>query len=233
VLRLNQTPTQLPIINLETGEVRDYLPFTGVDLTLIVFQLFYVTPAIPLLPALIGQAAHGDYTLLSSLVSALLRQNLPGDVPLISQGMQVAVQCNEDATFAKAKEFVAARDTHRPVAALALSPLFNEAILEVCAAWGLKATSPAQSQAVHSVVPALLIGGELDPITPPSNAREAANTLSRSTVVIYPRGGHTPSILSACLNGVVARFYDDPVARPDSSCLAQEPPQPFVVLPAP
>ncbi|NNJ13671.1 alpha/beta fold hydrolase [Chloroflexales bacterium ZM16-3] len=204
VARLNAAPVQLPIVNLETGVTIDYLPLTGVDLTIIVFQLLYVTSAIPVMPALIGQSARGDYTIVSRLTSALITQDLPGDVPLISQGMQVAVQCNEDATFAHAREFVAARDSHRPVAALAYSPLFNEAILDICASWGLKATSPAQNKAVTSAVPSLLIGGELDPITPPSNAREAAGTLSRATVVIYPHGGHAPSVGSPCLVSVIA-----------------------------
>lgn len=231
VTRLNQEPAQLPLVNLQTGALIDYVPFTGVDLSLIVFQLFYATPAIPVLPALIGQASQGDYTILSRLTSALVTQNMPGDVPVISQGMQVAVQCNEDATFARPSDFVAARDSHRAVAALAFSPLFNEAVLDICAAWGLHADSPAQNRPVQSAVPSLLIGGEFDPITPPDNARDTAKSLSNATVLIYPGGGHVPSTVSPCLQSVIARFFADPRAQPDPACLAHEPPRPFVVVP--
>lgn len=63
--------------------------------------------------------------------------------------MQAAVQCNEDASFARAREFGAARDQHRAVVELAFSPLFHEALLEICAAWGLAPNSGAENQAVR------------------------------------------------------------------------------------
>ncbi|NTU78030.1 MAG: alpha/beta hydrolase [Chloroflexales bacterium] len=231
VARLNAEAAVLPILNLETGEPIDYLPFTGVDLTVILFQLMYITPALPVLPAVIGEADQGNYRPLASLTSALLAERQPGDVPIVSQGMQVAVQCNEDATFAQAREFVAARDQHRAVAGLAFSPLFHEAILEICAAWGLTPTASAENQAAQSDVPTLLMSGELDPITPPANAREAARTLSRATELVIPRGGHTPSLLSPCGRATIVRFLNAPEQIPDASCLAQEPPAPFVVVP--
>lgn len=231
VERMNREAVVLPILNLETGEALDYLPFTGVDLTVIIFQLMYVTPALPLLPAVIGEADQGNYEPLAVLTSSLFTGQLPGDVPIISQGMQVAVQCNEDATFAQARDFVAARDQHRAVAGLAFSPLFHESMLEICVAWGLRATNAAENQAVRSNVPALLISGELDPITPPANAREAARTLSRATQLVVPQGGHTASVLNPCLQATIVRFIDAPERAPDASCLAQEPPLPFLIVP--
>jgi pimeloyl-ACP methyl ester carboxylesterase len=231
VERMNAEAVVLPILNLETGEPLDYLPFTGVDLTIIIFQLMYSTPALPLLPAVIGEADQGNYQPLAVLASSLFAGQLPGDVPIVSQGMQVAVQCNEDATFARAREFVAARDQHRAVAGLAFSPLFHEAMLEICAAWGLTADNPAENQAVRSAVPALLISGEFDPITPPANARETARTLSQASELVIPRGGHTASILSPCARATIVRFLDAPERAPDAACLAQEPPTPFLILP--
>jgi pimeloyl-ACP methyl ester carboxylesterase len=202
-----------------------------VDVTVITFQLMYATPVIPFLPAVIGEADQGNYRPLASLASAFFTQQTPGAVPTISQGMQVAVQCNEDATFASATDFVAARDRNRPVAGLAFSPLFNEAILEICAGWGLQATNGAENQAVHSDVPALLFSGELDPILPPPSAREAAQTLSHASEVVIPRGGQTPRLLRACARATIVRFLDAPEHPPDAACLAQEPPAPFVIVP--
>lgn len=231
VERMNAEAVVLPILNLETGEPLDYLPFTGVDLTVIVFQLMYITPALPLLPAVLGEADQGNFQPLAVLASSLFAGQLPGDTPLVSQGMQVAVQCNEDATFARAREFVTARDQHRAVAGLAFSPLFHESILEICAAWGLTATDRGENAAVRSDVPALLISGEFDPITPPENAREAARTLSRATQVVVPRGGHTAGVLSPCARATIVRFLDAPGGAPDASCLAQEPATPFLIVP--
>jgi pimeloyl-ACP methyl ester carboxylesterase len=231
VERLNREAVVLPILNLETGEALDYLPFSGVDLTVITFQLMYVTPALPLLPAVIGEADQGNYRPLATLASSLFAGQLPGDVPPVSQGMQVAVQCNEDATFARPQDFVEARDQHRSVAGLAFSPLFHESILEICEAWGLAPAGQAENQAVRSAVPALLISGEFDPITPPSGAYEAAQTLSQATELVVPRGGHTPSVLSPCARATIVRFLDEPQRPPDASCLAQEAAQPFLIVP--
>ena len=230
VARLNAEPAQLPLVDVETGEVLDYLPFTGADFSATIFRLLYITQAHPLLPALIGETAKGDLELLSLLASSLLSEALPGDVPAISQAQQIAVQCNEDIPFARPRDFVAARDAHRAVADLALNPLFHEASLEVCAALGLGKPSAAENQPVRSDVPALLIGGELDPITPPQNARATAGHLSRSQVVIYPRGGHAPSVGSPCLGAVIASFLNAPQAPVSTACLAQEPPSPFLVM---
>lgn len=180
---------------------------------------------------MIGEADQGNYRPLANLASALVTRQVPGDVPAVSQGMQVAVPCNEDATFARAREFVTARDQHRAVAGLAFSPLFHESILEICAAWGLTATSRTENQAVRSDVPALLVSGELDPITPPENAREAARTLGRATQLVIPRGGHTAGLLSPRARATMVRFFDAPQRAPDAACLAREPVAPFLVLP--
>jgi pimeloyl-ACP methyl ester carboxylesterase len=231
VERMNREAVVLPILNLETGEPVDYLPFTGVDLTVIIFQLMYSTPALPLLPAVIGEADQGNYEPLAVLTSSLFSGQVPGDLPPVSQGMQVAVQCNEDATFARAREFVTARDQHRAAAGLAFSPLFHESFLEICAAWGLTATDRAENAGVRSEVPALLISGEFDPITPPENAREAARTLGRATQLVVPRGGHTAGLLSPCARATMVRFLDAPQRTPDTSCLAQEPTTPFLIVP--
>lgn len=227
--RMNAEPPALPVFNLETGEVITYIPVTGVDLSSIIFQLLYSTPVIPLLPRLIAESAAGNYEILSVLISALLTESVPGGVPLVSQGMQVAVQCNEDATFATPRDFVAARDANRRVSALAFLATFNEAYLEVCAAWGLRATNQAENQPVRSNVPSLLIGGEFDPITPPQNAHQQAKNLGRASVVIVPRGGHTPSFTSPCLANAIAAFIGNPGQAPDTSCLAAEAPLPFAV----
>jgi pimeloyl-ACP methyl ester carboxylesterase len=226
--RLNANPAQVPIVNLDTGAVITYLPVSGVDLVLYMFRLSYITELIPVLPSVIGEAAGGNYRLLSILISALLTAS--GEVTQgIALGMQVATQCNEDATFASARDFVIARDTYRRAAPLAHSIIFNEAILEVCAAWGLTNPDPAENQAVRSDVPVLMINGTNDPITPPQYATTAAETLSRSQVVIYPRGGHSPGLASPCLGSLTAAFYNNPAVRLDDSCVAREAPLPFII----
>jgi hypothetical protein len=58
--------------------------------------------------------------------------------------MHVAVQCNEDVTFASSRDFVVARDKNRRASPLAHIITFNEAYLDVCAAWLNAARSRGQ-----------------------------------------------------------------------------------------
>ncbi|MCG8353523.1 MAG: alpha/beta hydrolase [Chloroflexales bacterium] len=227
VTQLNAAPPAIPIINLETGEEIDYIPITGNDVVSLIFEFFYSTQAIPVIPFLIAETAAGNYEPLSLLVSSLLASG--GGAGGINIGMQFAVQCNEDATFAEPIDFIAARDANRRTSTLAFNVLFNEAILDICDAWGLTNNYPAENQPVRSDVPSLIITGEFDPVTPTQNAALTAKTLGRNYVIAYPHGGHSPSVSSPCLAQATAAFFNDPYQEPDTSCIAQEAPLPFLV----
>ena len=230
--RLNAQPVQLPLYNLESGELIDYLPINGWDLTTVVFGASYSTGLLPLLPSIVSQAYVGDYTTLSTVISAL---NMPGGarpaLPPIAQSMHVVFQCYDDMPFVTADDFIRVRSQHPRAQPLSGLVEFNEGFQEICASLGLGTDTPAfANQPVTSDVPALLIAGELDPVTPPQQAYDTAATLSRSTVVVYPRGGHGPSFGSPCLMDAVAAFIENPAATPDTSCIAAEAPLPFASL---
>lgn len=226
--RLNIAPAQVAILDPQTGDVLRYQPVSGVDLASLVFSLAYRTPTIPLVPALIGETARGNYELLSAIVGQALIANQTL-LLYFSPGMQVAVQCNEELPFVSPLDFVRARHTYPRAAPLAHDVFLNEAILEVCAAWGLTSVDPSNNLPISSDVPALLISGSNDPALPPANASAAQATLPNSMLVEYPRGGHTPGLTSPCLGRMIATFLDDPAQKPDQGCLAAEPPAPFIV----
>lgn len=228
---LNANPAQVPIIDPQTNEIITYLPITGVTFSSVIFQLFYSTPVVALLPLLIGETSNGNYVPLGALLGLLLTGQATDD-PGMTQalGMLTAVQCNEDVSFASREDFIAARDQNRRASALAFQVFFNEGLLDVCAGIGLNNPDPAENMAVSSDRPVMIISGTNDPITPPAYAEATAATLSNSYIVSYPRGGHVPSIGSACLAVGVAAFIADPQSRPDPSrCIAREAPLPFVV----
>jgi pimeloyl-ACP methyl ester carboxylesterase len=69
----------------------------------------------------------------------------------------------------------------------------------------------------------LIITGQYDPATPPSDARSAASRLKRARLVIVPHSGHTAGGLTdaACIPRLVAAFLE--TADPDvvnTGCLA-------------
>jgi hypothetical protein len=77
---------------------------------------------------------------------------------------------------------------------------------------------------VVSDVPALLLSGAFDPITPPRFAEVAAETLSRSYTFTFPNGGHGALASGACQDQIIADFLKDPTVAPDSACIAASAP---------
>lgn len=234
IARLNTTPVQLPILNIETGELVTYIPINGWDLTVTVFQLAYITEVLPLLPSIVSEASDGDYTPLSILFSLLFQPGGGGEaLPIFAATMQTAFQCYDDMPFVTADDFIRVRSANLRGQPLSIIAVFNEGYQEICSNLGLGTDTPEfENQPVTSDVPSFLITGEFDPITPPQQAFDTAATLSRSSVVVYPRGGHTPGFSSQCLTDAMAAFIENPAVAPDTSCVAGEAPLPFLSLEA-
>lgn len=227
--QLNSTPAQVPVIDPQTGRTTAHVPLSGVAFSNLIFQLFYATELIPMLPLLIGETAQGNYVPFGSLLGVLLTaQPTQAGGAAEAVGMLTAVQCNEDVTFATRKDFIAARHQNPRARSLSFMLFFNEQMLQGCEGFGLNNPDPLENQPVHSDRPILILSGTNDPITPPSYATIGAATLSNSFIVTYPRGGHAPSFSSLCLATAVATFLNTPEQRPDTSCIAQEAPRPFL-----
>jgi pimeloyl-ACP methyl ester carboxylesterase len=66
---------------------------------------------------------------------------------------------------------------------------------------------------------ALVLAGRYDPITPPSYARLAAETLSNSFTYVFPDQGHGVIRSGGCGAEIALQFLNDPSAEPDIACL--------------
>jgi pimeloyl-ACP methyl ester carboxylesterase len=92
-------------------------------------------------------------------------------------------------------------------------------IMGLCEAWAVEPAAHIENQAVVSDVPALVLSGEIDPITPPRWARGAAEHLSNSYFYVFPGYGHGVTRKSHCALDMMLQFFDDPAQEPDSSCI--------------
>jgi pimeloyl-ACP methyl ester carboxylesterase len=90
-----------------------------------------------------------------------------------------------------------------------------------CEPWGV-AERTTLTDPVTSDVPALLLSGALDPITPTTLAELAAEGLTRATLVEQAGRGHGIWIDNACIQSIVESFVADVTAPLDTSC-ADEP----------
>lgn len=73
--------------------------------------------------------------------------------------------------------------------------------------------------AVETDLPALLIEGDMDPITPPPLAKAILPGFSNGTYVEFPYAGHGPSRSVKCAGDMLNAFFDDPTGEPDLSCV--------------
>ncbi len=94
-----------------------------------------------------------------------------------------------------------------------------EAWAQSCVDLGVSPRPREDFAAVQTDIPALLIEGDMDPITPPPLAHVIEPGFSNGTYVEFPYAGHGPSRSVECAGDLLNKFYDDPTADPDLGCV--------------
>jgi len=175
----------------------------------------YATSVIPALPAMIYRVQQGDLRIPSLLYGPLFLDDS------VSMGMYFSVECAEDLAFSTPQAVAtAAQAFPQQIRAYELAGL--EAEFTVCHAWDVPAVAQSESQPVASAIPTLVLEGEYDPVTPPTNGALAAQSLSKSYQFLFPATGHGAFLLnpSPCPASIVVQFQRDPTHQPDGSCVA-------------
>ena len=148
-----------------------------------------------LLPEIIARAAAGDF---GPLLAAT--QSSVGDLgEQINAALHYSVICSEDAPRVTPGE---RRDLER-----LRSRALATNMLDVCAIWPRGTPAPDTTTPVKSDVPALLLSGGLDPVTPPSAAAAVAATLPNSRHVVARGYGHIVSA-QACVPRLISEFVE-------------------------
>ncbi len=155
--------------------------------------LTYAPERAALLPEIVGRAAAGDFAPLFAAVQA----SAGGLAEQINLVLHYAVICNEDVPRVTPEE-------RRSLAALRSGALVASTF-EVCALWPQAESAPDLAATVTSDVPALLLSGGFDPVTPPAGAAAVAATLSNSRQVVARGSGHIVSTY-ACVPRLIAEF---------------------------
>jgi pimeloyl-ACP methyl ester carboxylesterase len=140
----------------------------------------------------------------------------------VSTGVWLTITCAEDVRRIDTSEVVGVtRGT-------ALGDYRVRQQQAACAEWPTATVSPQFGAPKRLDVPALLIAGAWDPVTPPSWSDETSKLLPRSRRLVVPYGAHGPG--GPCVDGIVAEFVRsaDPRAV-DDSCLRAVPPPAFDV----
>ena len=90
--------------------------------------------------------------------------------------------------------------------------------------------SSAHRQPTKSAIPALLLSGEFDPVTPPAGAEEVVRGLSKGRHIVIRNNGHPIGNAEKCIGVMIGQFLDaGSAAGVDQRCAADNPAPPFLV----
>lgn len=165
------------------------------------------------LPLRVHLAAQGNWKPLAETASSYAQS-----LSLIGNGYFFGVTCSEDVAFIRDEEIPAA------VAGTFLGDFRIRKQREACAGWPAAKIPESFLAPVVSDVPALVIAGERDPATPPTDGEEAARTLRHSKFVLIPDAGHGLDGFKGqdCINALYVKTVEDgAVDRLDTSCVAK------------
>jgi pimeloyl-ACP methyl ester carboxylesterase len=170
----------------------------------------YAPLASSLLPLQLKEASEGRYDGLMAMAK-MLDSAMAGQMMF---GMQLSVICSEDAYGLK--------DNPDDVATL-LGNQFADYLGAQCQVWPKGAMPADFHAALHTRVPALLMSGEFDPVTPPRYGEEVAKRLPNARHLIVRGQGHNV-IGSGCMPKLLAQFIDTADAKAlDAKCLQTVP----------
>jgi pimeloyl-ACP methyl ester carboxylesterase len=169
--------------------------------------------------AALRQAAQGDLGFWQARAQRLAGFWSP---ELLSLGQFLSVTC---ADFMPAVDIVRARQSGLGTFA---GSYRAEQQAAACAVWGVPPAARDFRRPVRSRVPALLVSGELDPVTPPAWAALAARTLPNGRAVVIRNNGHAMGAAAPCVAAMMTELIETRSARGvDTSCADDLPPPDF------
>jgi pimeloyl-ACP methyl ester carboxylesterase len=206
---LNANPAT---VELSRGPV----PISGDLLMHALWWSFYSANDIALAPGRIHWARQGVFT---GLVP-WLESTLSDSGTSMAEGVAWSLMCNEETPF---ESYALGREKAAGLPPQIAAYFDSYLAFTLCEAWQSGEASPEENMAVASDIPALVLAGEYDPVTPPAWSRLAAETLSAATYYEFPALTHGVMRSNACGLEIGVRFLQDPRSEPDASCLADLP----------
>jgi len=193
---LSEHAVAVSVANPQTGSMAHF-EFGAEQLATVLRLGSYSSDYAALLPLMLhAAAARADYTPLAQQF-LFIEHTFGGR---IATGMNYSVVCAED---------IALFDAHAlDRAALAGSYMGTtqlDALQSVCRNWPRGPVDADLHAPLTSAVPALLLSGSADPVTPPAYARQAARGFPHSLSIVLEGFGHG-QLTAACMDRVMAQF---------------------------
>ena len=212
VTTLNANPVHFQTTNAVTGKNYNVV-MAGDDFVFVLFSALYASQLIPALPKMIFQVRDKDYSILSQVYGEVEFDDT------FSDGMFYSDECSEDWSFLTQNDINSSMQGVTPQIQPALKSSLQQEY-DSCHIWNVQKAPAVQKQAVVSAIPTLVLTDEYDPITPPANGKQAAQTLKHSYYFLFPGLGHGAEYNAPCVNSIISAFDDTPTQQPSGACIA-------------
>jgi len=178
----------------------------------VLYALLQSTPGRREAPSFIEAASKGDLLQFRHVFPMLF--DYPG-----SMAVYYSFQCREEVPKHSFDEVV--------VEAAGVPAQINDYAVQffaaldyaVCEVWDVQPAGSGESTPVESDVPALVLAGSVDPITPPEWGRSATENLSNGWFYEFPGEAHGTMRTSACAREIALTFLENPSVQPDATCI--------------
>ena len=220
IAELEASPRTLDTIHPRTGE-----PFestlTAASFAGVLRGVLYNPTFASLVPYTVARAAAGDF---GPYLAQMLALTDTGEI--LDLGMFFSVVCAEDVPQ------LADGAAERLAADGILGRLMIELTVDACTVWPGADLPAGYFEPVRSDVPALLLSGGLDPVTPPRWGEDVLAGLRNARHLVAPGAGHGV-IARGCADDLVAEFIETGShADLDAGCLERLRRPPFLLSPA-
>jgi pimeloyl-ACP methyl ester carboxylesterase len=174
---------------------------TSTLFAVLVSRLIYYPAAYPSLPSVIATMHNRDSQRLSKVLESAFAAMAAAEV---TRSTNLAVECRD-------------RPDYREPLAAGASVLDRLQPYGLCDDWS--DLGPAPLVPVATAVPTVVLAGEFDPVTRPSESKHVAARIGPNTHWIeFPRIGHNVRAFSPCGAKIAAEFIDNPAQLQDTSC---------------
>jgi pimeloyl-ACP methyl ester carboxylesterase len=193
--RLSAQPQHVRLIHPRTGAEMD-INVKRLTISNILFTSLYSPQAAALLPLLIERAEKGDF-------QGFLALGSPGEglAENMAMGMQFSVLCSEDAPR------IETGSIQRETSGTFMGAEMADWRMKICGFWPRGQVDAGYYDYPQSDVPALILSGELDPVTPPSWGQQVASHWKNARHIVVPGAGHG-AIATGCVMKLAREFLN-------------------------
>lgn len=182
----------------------------GEDLLSMVLSTFYLDGSKAILPYLIQQAEHGNYDFFVWLGEMLAFEEVN------ASGLYYSVVCGEHSPLMDS----VAGGVNRLTYLAAQEQEHMEQNREECAVWKVEPNPWRLDDMPAQDIPALLLSGYFDPVTPPSYGDQVLASFPHGQHIVDPVGSHGIAFTDDCTRSLVNQFLQAPDSTLDSACLS-------------